>query len=474
MPIVPVILSGGMGARLWPLSRRARPKQFLELTGDESLIVATTRRVTDPAVFERPVFVCNDEHRFMVAEQLRDAGLVPCDILLEPEARNTAAAIAAAAAHVEAAHGGDAVMLVLPSDHLIRDNAAFLAAVDTAYQSAVAGRIVTFGIHADAPETGYGYIESGDLVEGFPGVHDIIRFTEKPDMQTATRFIETGRHYWNGGIFALSAATALGAFEAAQPGMGSVARRAVAESKRDLDFIRLDASAYADFPAESFDRLVMETFSLGAVVSVEMGWSDIGSWDAIWRVLPQDADGNASVGNVVLSNSRNCLVQAEHGLATLVGVDGLVVVTTEDCVLVMDRSVSQELRGVVDKLHNERRAEVETANKVHRPWGSYQDIDRGSGFRAKRITVRPGGRLSLQRHEHRAEHWVVVDGTATVTKGEQEIELNANQSIYIPAGEKHRLENRSDTDIHLIEVQTGDYLEEDDIVRLEDSYGRLA
>jgi len=241
-------------------------------------------------------------------------GLRPCEILVEPEARNPAAAIAAAAAHVEAARGGDAVMLVLPSDHLVRDNAAFLAAVDTAYQSAVTGRIVTFGIHADSPETGYGYVGSGDPVAGFPGFHDVVRFTEKPDMQTATRFIETGRHFWNGGIFALSAATALGAFEAAQPGMGSVARCAVAESKRDLDFIRLDASAYADFPAESFDRLVMETFSLGAVVPVEMGWGDIGWWDAIWRVLRRAADGIGSVGNVVLSTSGNCLVQADHGL----------------------------------------------------------------------------------------------------------------------------------------------------------------
>lgn len=472
MQIVPVILSGGMGARLWPLSRRARPKQFLALTEDESLIVATTRRVTNPAVFARPVFVCNDEHRFMVAEQLRDAGLVPCDILLEPEARNTAAAIAAAAAHVEATYGEDAVMLVLPSDHLIRDPAKFLAAVDIASKAAIAGRIVTFGIQADSPETGYGYIESGAAAKGLDGVRDIIRFTEKPDIKTATRFVETGRHFWNGGIFAMSAKTALQAFDAAAPGMVAVAQRAIAESKRDLDFIRLDAAAYTEFPIESFDRLVMEGSTLGAVVPVDMGWSDIGSWDAIWRALPQDADGNACVGDVVLSDSRNCLVHAEHGLATLVGVEGLVVVATDDCVLVMDRNVSQDLRGVVDDLHAERRSEVESANKVHRPWGSYQDIDRGSGFRAKRITVRPGGRLSLQRHQHRAEHWVVVDGIAMVTRGDQEITLKANQSIYIPAGENHRLENRTDADIHLIEVQTGDYLEEDDIIRLEDSYGR--
>ncbi|WNK00270.1 mannose-1-phosphate guanylyltransferase/mannose-6-phosphate isomerase [Thalassospiraceae bacterium LMO-JJ14] len=473
MQIIPVILSGGMGARLWPLSRQARPKQFLELAGEESLIVATTRRVTNPARFSRPVFVCNDDHRFMVAEQLRDAGLVPCDILLEPEARNTAAAIAAAAAHVEAAHGGDAIMLVLPSDHLIRDNSEFLAAVDIAAQAAVAGRIVTFGIHADGPETGYGYIESGNPAAGIVGANDIVRFTEKPDKKTATGFVESGRHFWNGGIFALSAKTAAGAFDVARPGMFAVARRAVAESKRDLDFIRLDAGAYAEFPVESFDRLVMEKSTLGAVVPVDMGWSDIGSWDAIWRVLPHDDDGNACVGDVVLSGSRNCLVHSEHGLVTMVGVEGLVVVATDDSVLVMDRDLSQDLRGIVDALQADRRPEVETANTVHRPWGSYQDIDRGAGFRAKRITVRPGGRLSLQRHERRAEHWVVVDGVAHVTKGDREIVLEANQSIYIPAGENHRLENRADTDIHLIEVQTGDYLEEDDIERLEDSYGRI-
>jgi len=473
MLIVPVILSGGMGARLWPLSRRARPKQFLKLTGEESLIVATTRRVTDPDVFATPVFVCNDEHRFMVAEQLRDAGLVPCDILLEPEARNTAAAIACAAAHVKAAYGTEAIMLVLPSDHLIKDTEKFLEAVDAAAKAAAAGRIVTFGIQADSPETGYGYIESGAASPGLDGVCDIIRFTEKPDIKTATRFIETGRHYWNGGIFAMSAKTALQAFDAACPGMVAIAQRAVTMSKRDLDFIRLDSAAYTEFPIESFDRLVMEASTQGAVVPVDMGWSDIGSWDAIWRALPQDADGNACVGDAVLSNTQNCLVQSEHGLVTLVGVEGLVVVATDDCVLVMDRSASQALRSVVDDLHDAHRAEVETANKVHRPWGSYQDIDRGAGFKAKRITVRPGGRLSLQRHEHRAEHWVIVDGSAVVTKGDQEIVLKANQSIYIPAGESHRLENRTDTDIHLIEVQTGDYLEEDDIIRLEDIYGRL-
>lgn len=473
MRIVPVILSGGMGARLWPLSRRARPKQFLELTGDESLIVATTRRVTNPDVFEQPIFICNDEHRFIVAEQLREAGLGPCDILLEPEARNTAAAIAVAAAHVHARYDGKAVMLVLPSDHLIRDTSKFLSALKHAVPAADAGRIVTLGITPDSPETGYGYIESGDPLDGMNGTFDIARFTEKPDMQTAARFIETGRHFWNGGIFVLSAETALGAFDAAAPGMSAIAARAVSGSQRDLDFIRLDAAAYTEFPVESFDRLVMENSDVGAVVPVDMGWSDIGSWDAIWRTLPQDANGNACVGDVVLSESRNCLVQAEHGLAALVGVDGLVVVTTDDCVLVMDRTMSQDLRGVVDDLQASHRSEVETANKVHRPWGSYQDIDRGNGFRAKRITVRPTGRLSLQRHEHRAEHWVVVDGIATVTKGDQEIVLEANQSIYIPAGEKHRLENRTSADIHLIEVQTGDYLEEDDIVRLEDSYGRI-
>jgi len=473
MRIVPVILSGGMGARLWPLSRRARPKQFLSLAGDDSLIVETTRRVDDEAVFAGPVFVCNDEHRFIVAEQLREAGYSGCDILLEPEARNTGAAIASAAAHVARTHGADSVMLVLPSDHLIRAREPFMAAVLRARAAASSGYIATFGIHADNPETGYGYIESGPPLDGLDGVHRIVRFTEKPDKETAARFIQSGRHFWNGGIFAMTAETALLAFDAAAPDMAAIAAAAVADSRRDLDFIRLDAAAYAAFPVQSFDRLVMEGSDLGAVIPVDMGWSDIGSWDAIWRSLDQDENGNARVGDVLLAESRNCLVHAEHGMAAVFGVEDLVVVVTDDCVLVMNQGVSQDLRDVVDALHADNRSEVETASLVHRPWGSYQDIDRGNGFRAKRITVRPGGRLSLQRHEHRAEHWVIVDGTAHVTKGEDEVVLNANQSIYIPAGEVHRLENRSDTDLHLIEVQTGGYLEEDDIIRLEDSYGRL-
>lgn len=471
MHIVPIILSGGMGVRLWPLSRRARPKQFFKLGGEEPLIIETTRRVCDPDIYYPTVFICNDEHRFMVAEQLRAAGIEGCEILLEPEARNTGPAIASAAAYVKEQYG-DAVMLVLPSDHLIQNTVAFTSAVSIAKKAAEIGRIVTLGIEANVPETGYGYIEAGSALNDIDGALEVASFTEKPDKDTATRFIQSGCHYWNGGIFAMTAETALNAFDKTSPGVVNAAKAATRDGRRDLDFLRLDADAYSAMPHESFDRLVMEKIDLGVVIPVSMGWSDIGSWDSLWRTLPHDKNGNAISGDAVLVDSQECLVHAEHGLATVVGANGLVIVVTDDSVLVMDRSKSQDLKSVVDGLHAEHRSEVETAKRVHRPWGSYQDIDRGQGFRAKRITVKPGGQLSLQRHEHRAEHWVVVSGLANVTKGEDEIILEANQSIYIPAGEKHRLENKAIGDLHLIEVQTGDYLEEDDIVRFDDSYGR--
>ena len=471
MRIVPVILSGGMGVRLWPLSRRARPKQFFKLGGEETLIIETMQRVCDSEIYYPAVFICNDEHRFMVAEQLREAKIEGCEILLEPEARNTGPAIASAAAFVKEQYG-DAVMLVLPSDHLIQNTEAFTSAVYVAEQAARIGKIVTFGIEANVPETGYGYIEAGAVLDNIDGALEVASFTEKPDKETATGFIQSGRHYWNGGIFVMTADTALNAFDKISPGVVDVAKAAIRDGRRDLDFLRLDADAYGAMPRESFDRLVMEKSDLGVVIPVSMGWSDIGSWDSLWRTLPHDKYGNAILGGAVLVDSQDCLVHAEHGLATVVGANGLVVVVTDDSVLVMDRSKSQDLRSIVDGLHADHRSEVETTKRVHRPWGTYQEIDRGEGFRAKRITVRPGGQLSLQRHEHRAEHWVVVCGLANVTKGDDEVILEANQSIYIPAGEKHRLENRTKHDLHLIEVQTGDYLEEDDIVRFDDSYGR--
>ncbi len=469
--IVPVILSGGMGVRLWPLSRRSHPKQFLSLLGDESLIVSTMRRVVDAARFYPPILVCNEDHRFTVAEQLREARLQVGDILLEPEARNTGAAIAAAAAYVSEKHG-DALMLVLPSDHLVQKPERFLDAVDIGTAAAKSGHIVTFGIIPETPEVGYGYIESGLPWAADSVTLKIIRFEEKPDKPTAERFLSSGRHYWNAGMFLMKTNVALAAFEQARKGMKDSAIDAVTKSARDLDFIRLDGSAYEHMPSASFDKLVMESADNGAIVPVDMGWSDIGSWNAIWRNANRDQHDNAKIGDVIARNSTGCLVHAERGLAALIGVDNLVVVITADSVLIMDRDSSQELPDMVRDLEDLRRSEVEYSETVHRPWGHYENIDSGTGFRAKRIVVKPNGRLSLQEHRHRAEHWVVVRGTAIVTKGDETFALAANESVYIPAGTKHRLENTTADPLHLIEVQTGAYLEEDDIIRYDDAYGR--
>lgn len=468
--LVPVILSGGMGVRLWPLSRQSRPKQFLTLHGDESLIVATARRVGDTRHFHPPVFVCNEEHRFTVAEQIREAGLEGI-ILLEPEARNTAAAIAAAAAYVARFYPG-ATMLVLPSDHLIADTETFHAAIAMAAGVAGDGWIATLGIKPTCPETGYGYIEVGAAIATVSGAFEIKRFAEKPDVETASAYLETGRFVWNAGMFIMSADAALAALDAASPGMAAAAAAAVGDGQQDMDFVRLAAAPYACMPVQSFDRLVMETYRRAAVVPADMGWNDIGSWDAIWQVLPRDDDGNAVVGDTMLTDTHDCLVYAAHGMAAVIGARNLAVVVTEDSVLVLDRGQSQRVSEVVRTLQDADRPESTWSKTVHRPWGFYQDIDQGNEFRVKRIAVKPGGQLSLQQHRHRAEHWVVVAGTASVTKGAQAIELQANQSIYIPAGEKHRLENRTERLLELIEVQTGTYLGEDDIVRFEDVYGR--
>jgi mannose-1-phosphate guanylyltransferase/mannose-6-phosphate isomerase len=470
--IVPVVLSGGAGARLWPLSRQARPKQFLKLMGPDSLIVSTAQRVADTDRFHPPLFVCNVEHRFIVAEQLKAARLDVGDILLEPEACNTAAAIAVAAAYVRDRYG-DATMVVLPSDHLIGKPSAFLDAIFAAQRIAESGGIATLGVTPTAPETGYGYIEAEETAGSGTSTYGIRRFCEKPDRETAAAFVASGRYLWNAGIFVMRSSAALAAFDAASPGMTEAAAAAVDGAVRDMDFVRLAPAAYQALPVGSFDKLVMEGVDNGFVLPVDMEWSDIGSWDAVWRHAPHDADDNAIVGDAMLMDSDNCLAYVESGMLAMTGVSGLAVVVTDDSVLVADRRAATSVADVVSVLKKKDRQETQVSKMVYRPWGFYQDIDQGSGFRVKRITVKPGGQLSLQMHHHRSEHWVVVSGTASVVKGEVEQLLYANQSIYIPAGEKHRLENRSADELELIEVQTGDYLEEDDIVRFEDLYGRL-
>jgi mannose-1-phosphate guanylyltransferase/mannose-6-phosphate isomerase len=471
MSVVPVILSGGMGVRLWPLSREARPKQFLNLTGADSLIVSTAKRFAY-SNYAPPVVIAHRDHRFIVAEQLREADIAVDSILLEPEARNTAAAIASAAAHV-ASSDPDAVMLVAPSDHVIANKGALHSAVACGVPAAKAGCAVTFGVNPTSPHSGYGYIEIADQLPDLPGVHSIARFVEKPSADVAEKIYNTGQYFWNSGMFLISAETALEMLETAVPGFRARAESAVSSAKKDLDFLRLDQAAYSEVPRDSFDRVVMEKTDRGAVVPVDMDWSDIGSWDALWAHLPKDSQGNASAGDVIAEDARDCVVHSDDQLVALMGVENLVVVASDDGVLVMPRERSQELRTLVDKLCASGREEVATSRTGYRPWGHYRNIDVGEGFKVKRIVVRPGGQLSLQRHQRRAEHWVVVQGIATIERGEESLQLHPNQSIYIPVGTNHRLANEGAEELLLIEVQTGDYLGEDDIERLDDVYGRV-
>jgi mannose-1-phosphate guanylyltransferase/mannose-1-phosphate guanylyltransferase/mannose-6-phosphate isomerase len=471
MKIHPVILSGGSGTRLWPLSRAAYPKQLMPLVSDGSLLQETVQRVGDQGRFAAPLLICNDEHRFMVAEQLHQDGVVPDRIVLEPVARNTAPA-AAAAAVLLAADDPDALMLLLPSDHHIGDTARFLAAVDAAAAAARQGALVTFGMAAERPETGYGYIRRGAALAGADGCFQVDRFVEKPDLATAQSYLDDGHFAWNSGMFLFKAAQLIAEMERHAPAVVAAARAAVAQAVTDLDFVRLDASAFADAPSISIDYAVMEKTDHAAVVPAEMGWTDVGSWGALWDIAARDGDGNTLIGDVIATDSRNSYVRGDGRLIAVVGVEDLIVVDTADALLVAPRAKAQEVKAVVDRLKAAGRSEQLHHRRVYRPWGSYESVDAGERFQVKRLIVKPGGRLSLQKHAKRAEHWVVVSGTATVTRGNEEFDLTENQSTYIPVGTVHRLENRTSEPVHLIEVQSGSYLGEDDIVRLDDQYGR--
>jgi mannose-1-phosphate guanylyltransferase/mannose-6-phosphate isomerase len=461
----PVLLSGGSGTRLWPLSREAYPKQFLPLADDDTMLQATWRRVAALAD-AAPIVVAGEEHRFLVAEQLRQIGAPTPAILLEPVGRNTAPAIAAAALQAMAA-GDDPLLLVLPSDHVVRAAAAFQAAVRAAMPAAEAGKLVTFGIVPAAPETGFGYIQAGPG----EGVRPVLRFVEKPDAATAQAYLAAGGYYWNSGMFLLRASRYLEELQRFRPDILASVRAAFAAAARDGDFIRLDKTAFAACPADSIDYAVMEKTDAAAVLPVDIGWNDVGSWSALWEVSAQDADGNAHHGDVIAIDSRNSYAYARR-LVALVGVDDLVVVETDDAVLVARKDRVQQVKDVVARLKAEARPQAVLHREVHRPWGSYDSIDIGDGFQVKRIKVKPGARLSLQSHTRRAEHWVVVRGTARVTRDNDVFELLPNQSTYIPIGARHRLENPGREMLELIEVQSGDYLGEDDIVRYEDVYGR--
>lgn len=465
----PVIMAGGTGTRLWPASRELYPKQFMALAGESTMLADTVARLSGP-LFAAPVVLCNDEHRFIAAEQLRAAGVGPEAIILEPVGRNTAPAAAVAALYL-AERDADAVMLLAPADHVIADAKGFVKGVETALPAARNGNLLTFGITPSRPETGYGYIERGQAAET-PGVFALTQFTEKPDAATAQAYIASGAHLWNSGIFLMRCATYLDELARLNPDILTAVKAALAGADSDLDFLRLDADAFGKSPNISIDYAVMEPTDKGAVVPLDVGWSDVGSWDALWEITDKDNAGNVLRGDVMAEDVKDSYLRSDAGLLAVVGIDDVVVVVTDNAVLVAGKKASQEVRTIVDRLRKDGRPETVTHTTTYRPWGSFQNVDIGEHYQVKRITVKPGGQLSLQKHAQRAEHWVVVSGTATVTRGDEVMELQANQSTYIPIGMAHRLENKAGKTLHLVEVQSGDYLGEDDIVRLEDIYGR--
>ena len=481
MKIQPVILSGGSGTRLWPLSREHYPKQLIPFVEDDSLFQATVRRVAKASAFEAistPLVVCNEAHRFLIAEQMRSMGVGPRALILEPAGRNTAPALTVAALYL-AAEGADAVMLVMPADHVITDKAAFHAAVARAGALAEAGAIVTFGIVPDKPETGYGYIKRGAALAGETGGHALAAFVEKPDAATAQKYVASGDYWWNSGLFALKPSVWLAAIGAFNPAMLDACTKAYAAGAADADFRRLDAAAFAACPADSIDYAVMEKLAAAPiagmaaqVVPLAVGWSDIGAWDALWDILPKDGAGNATRGEALMHECRGNLVVSQSRMVACVGLSDMVVVETPDVVMVMPRARAQEVKALVAKVKAGGHSLAESHRKVYRPWGSYDSVDNGERFQVKRIVVNPGASLSLQKHHHRAEHWIVVAGTAEVTRGEETLLVSENQSTYIPLGVKHRLYNPGKIALEMIEVQSGSYLGEDDIVRFSDNYGR--
>jgi mannose-1-phosphate guanylyltransferase/mannose-6-phosphate isomerase len=468
--IYPVILSGGVGSRLWPLSRSLFPKQLLPLAGDRSLIQQTALRASGQA-FERPIIICNVEHRFLIAEQMREAGVAPLTILLEPEGRNTAPAAAAAALTV-AAQDPDGILLLMAADHVVADDAAFSRAVAAAATAAGHDDLVTFGIEPRSPETGYGYIQYGAPLHGSEQVRAVIRFVEKPDRATAQSYLADGGYLWNSGMFAFKASAFLAELAALEPQILEQCRAAVAEGKKDLDFFRLAAEPFNACRSISIDYAVMERTRHAAVVPVEMGWSDIGSWESLWEASAKDSGGNVLHGDVLHEGCASSYLRSDGPFVAAVGVEDLVVVATVDAVLVSRKDASQDVKKIVERLEKSGRDLHVTHRKVFRPWGAYESIDNGERFQVKRITVNPGAKLSLQMHHKRAEHWIVVSGTAQVTCDDKVFALRENESTYIPLGAKHRLENAGTEPLQLIEVQSGSYLGEDDIVRFEDKYGR--
>ncbi|MGN6574463.1 MAG: mannose-1-phosphate guanylyltransferase/mannose-6-phosphate isomerase [Nocardioides sp.] len=470
--IVPVILSGGNGTRLWPMSRELYPKQLLPLLEELSLLQQTAWRVHGHG-FAPPVLVCNDEHRFVVLEQLTALGVRPQEIVLEPTPRNTAPAIAVAAQLV-AREDPDALMLVCPADHAIDDIDAFRTSVDRAARVAAEGHLVTFGIPATRPETGYGYIRAGEPLSGHPGSATVAGFVEKPAERAALRYVEDGSWSWNSGMFLFSPQVLLDELDKLQPEICAATDAALAAAQRDLGFLRLGATQFTRAPSISIDHAVMEHTRKAAVVRALFAWSDVGSWSALWQMSEWDEAGNTVLGDVIDAGSQGCYLRAQDMLVATVGLRDTIVVATSDAVLVAHRSAGQQVKDVVETLRARGRSEAVSHRVVYRPWGCYEAIDAGPGYQVKHITVKPGARLSLQKHAHRAENWVVISGTAEVVRGEEVLTLSDRMSIDIPTGCIHRLGNPGEEMLHVVEVQTGTYLGEDDIVRLEDEYGRNA
>lgn len=470
--IFPVVLSGGSGTRLWPMSRAALPKQLLPLISNHSMLQETILRFAAWPEMMSTMVVCGNDHRFLVAEQLREINVSPHSIMLEPVGRNTAPAIAVAAYGLQQEADDETLMLVLPADHVISDVKAFHEAVKVAAVAAKLGRLVTFGIQPSGPETGYGYIRKGEELLEDSGSFAVAKFVEKPDYVTAENYMASGEYFWNSGMFLFKPAVYLAELVRMRPDIAESARKSFEGSYRDLDFCRLEESSFAQCPSDSIDYAVMELTNLAALVPVDMGWNDVGSWTALWEMQGQDASGNALRGDVYIDGVENSLVRAESRVVAVIGVKDLVVVETSDAVLVAHKDSVQDVKKIVDYLKLNGRTEHEVHDRVYRPWGTYEAIDSGDRFQVKRIMVKPGEKLSLQMHHHRAEHWVVVSGTALITRNGETEMISENQSTYIPIGVKHRLENPGKLPLHLIEVQSGSYLGEDDIVRFDDTYGR--
>jgi mannose-1-phosphate guanylyltransferase / mannose-6-phosphate isomerase len=468
--VIPVILSGGSGTRLWPLSRKLYPKQLLALTSDNTMLQDTLGRLAGLPGLESPIIICNNEHRFLVAEQLREEHVQDASIILEPVGRNTAPAVAVAAlAAIE--RDSDSILLVMPADHVIQDVSSFQAAISEGIEVAKQGRLITFGIVPLSAHTGFGYIERGENYRGTEA-DEVLRFVEKPDLETAESYLVSGRYLWNSGMFLFRASAFLDELKRYAPEIFDAVSAAYTKAHHDLDFLRLDADEFSKSTDISIDYAVMEHTENAVVIPLNAGWSDVGSWEALWEVGKQDAQGNVIKGDVLLEGTTGCLVNAQERLVAAVGVHDQIIVETSDAILVADKSHSEQVKNIVNQLKAKGRLEGDSHRQVYRPWGSYDSIACSDRFQVKVIVVKPGASLSLQMHHHRAEHWIVVKGTAKVTRGDEVFILSENESTYIPLGTKHRLENPGQIPLELIEVQSGSYLGEDDIVRFDDVYGR--